>query len=291
MTTNIQMSTTESSSLRDIWIKSGWARGAFIDLKNTSNSFIFEHLPSPINEKVCTSDIAYLIPLTYDCALLDEDYYREPWAQYLICWNIDAKPEFKFGKHPRTYHFDVYQESTIINLEATALSFGHINREILMRCSVDIILKWPENGLKRCLQWCASRILQDVFPDTWNSRLSPKRKRFDTIWKSKNFNEDIVCVYINLSDEIELKPEETYSIKIILGVVDTIKGRDFANFEKQRGNEYKEQIKTIFSTINGVKIEAIEVLSESQITRSIEKNYKRWNLEYFSNKTTPEGVL
>lgn len=272
-------------------IEKGWARGCFIELSGLNIAEISSHLPPPLLSKIQESELSFLIPLTYDCALVHDDFTDEPWVQYLVCWKCEPDANVKNARNPRIYHYPVIINGVEVYFEATALSFGFIARELLLRCTPFILAQWPDNGLKKCLRWAAGRILQDVFPDNWNRRISFKQKQFKKLWENQELNAYVSGVFVELSSEDELPPEAIYSANIIILITDDLKGRAFREFENTNGKDYISKLMAIFSTIEGVKLEKIVVLSEESFTRSYEKKYKRMPLDYFSYKTTPQGAM
>ncbi len=273
------------------WIENGWARGCFIELSGLNLAEISSYLPESILSKIQASELSFLIPLTYDCALVHDDFTDEPWAQYLVCWKCQPDANMKNARNPRVYHYPVMLNGEEVYFGATALGFGFISREQLLRCTPCPDAEWPENGLKKCLRWAAGRILQDVFPDDWNNRISSKQKLLKKLWDNKDLNEYVSGVFVELSSDDELPPEKMYSAKIIILITDELKGRAFGAFEKTKGNDYITRLKSIFDIIEGVELKEAVILSENGFTRALEKKYKRMPLDYFSYKTTPHGAM
>ncbi len=214
---------------RDHWLASGWERGAFIDAKASQN--ILNSLPDKLREHLDQCNEAYLIPLLYDCALVDQRFDIEPWVQVVFCWPCDPDPMFKFGKNPRRYQFPVFVKESDRYMEVTALSFFQLDREALLAESPLKGVVWPDNGLNTILNWASERIRQPTFPDEWNVRMKAIDKRLQKIWKLQEFSENCSGVYLNIQPFKQIQPDEKYTVSVFVTVPDK-EGRELMAFSR-----------------------------------------------------------
>ncbi|MHA6962604.1 hypothetical protein [Zobellella denitrificans] len=270
---------------RESWLDAGWARGVFVDLKKPNG--ILNTLPERLVKRVQQSQSAYLIPLLYDCALVDECFDSEPWAPVMICWNINNPlGNFMNGKNPRTYHFELVLDGENQWFEATALGLWFVCRKSLLTEQIDSSIKWPEGVLKRVLIWSSSRSTREVFPDDWNQNLSIVHKRLEKIWKSSDY-EHISEVLLRIEPN-----EDGYGAEVILTLPDeAIQKLGARHLFKPGGpaETLELRLKTAMTAAQGVNVKAVKVMPESQLTLTMIRNYQRWHLDYYSFRSYPEG--
>lgn len=272
-------------------LEAGWKRGAFVRL--SENPALLDELPKKMVSFIANKKNAMVIPVLYDCALIEDSFEKEPWAQVLICWEIEAcQGNFAHAKNPRTLHTKVIKEHESISVEFTAMSFSQVDREVLLSCSTDNSLSWEPGKLAQLLDWVAERFRQPTFPDSFNNRLRPVERRLDNEWKSEIFREFCAGVYFKLSSYDELPEPEIYHLDVIIAVPESIKGEEYALFDAKHSQNMIQSIKTKLSPATGIKVGKVEVLSESEFTKAIERKYLRFSLEYFSYKSkSGEAVL
>ena len=272
---------------REMRLENGWQRGACINLKD--NETLLASLPGILIEKVNQCNAAYLMPLLYDCALIDDDFQAEPWSPVLVFWDIEnPQGNLKNGKNPRIYHFELEVSGEKRWFEGAALGLWMICRNSMLSATVDKSMSWPERVLVRILIWAASRITRSVFPDDWNRRMHSVSKRLEKIWKSD--------AYANIS-EVFLYIEETtngYKAKVILVIPDevlmSIGQRAYFKADGP-GDELAGRLKGVMSGADGVEVSSVQVMPESQITLSMLREYESWPLDYYSFRLEQEGAL
>lgn len=274
---------TSESHNREGWIKAGWSRGVFISLND--NVHLHDIIPAEILSHVKEKESVYLVPVTYDCALVDEDFSREPWAQIILLWKVDSQNgNFKFGKNPRVIQIPVNVGGNIEYYEAQALGICHIKRDILLNSRIDETRTLSPKFLKIVLGWCAARITRSVFPDSWNNRLIKSRKIFERIWNDGTFNSLISGVYINLTPFNELTDDKLYEVNVIL-CFDT--EQQEVNLRKYKNEFEKKHIELIvgaFNTTSNIKLNSVKILADMEFTKSMERDFHLLDLEYFSSK-------
>ncbi len=278
---------------REGLIKAGWARGIFVNL--SEHPSLLEELPSKLREFCEAQDRVFIVPVLYDCALIDMDFNREPWVQVIICSPCQGDPSFKNARSPRKIHLSCISDKLENELwmEVSALGFAQIEREALLTKSCpDLSLRWADSSLDCLLNWVAERFRQPTFPDAFNKRVAKKDKLLKKLWKSAAYVECCSGVYVGLSTHDELAEDIKYEVKIILTIPGTFKKRELAAVIKEYAPTMIEKIRSIFSSMDGIDLISVVTIPEGEFTKNEERKFKRYSLEYHTyNDSGDEAVL
>ncbi|AUV44043.1 MULTISPECIES: hypothetical protein [Citrobacter freundii complex] len=277
---------------REELIKAGWMRGSFVSLFN--HPALLATLPEKLASLYTEKD-AVLIPVLYECALIDMDFEREHWVQVVIGTPCDERSEFKNARNPRRLclPYFVDGEDNVKWMEISSLGFAQIEREFLLKNSTpNLKLKWGPLALECLLNWISGRFNQATFPDAFNRRIASKDKLLKKMWKSDDYVNCCSGVHFALSTDEELDDEIKYNLSIVLTIPESFRGRELAQVMKNNVPAMVERIKGIFSSMEGVVLESINTLPEGEFTKSLERQFKRYSLEYYTyNDAGAEGAL
>ncbi len=278
---------------REGLIKAGWARGIFVNL--SEHPSLLEELPLKLREFCEAQEKVFIVPVLYDCALIDMDFHREPWVQVIICSPCEGDPGFKNARSPRKLHLSYTSDGLEQELwvEISALGFAQIEREALLTKSwPDLSLRWTDSSLDCLLNWVAERFRQPTFPDAFNKRVATKDKLLKKLWKSEVYVECCSGVYVGLSTQDELPEDAKYEVRIVLTIPGTFKKRELVDVEKKHAPIMIEKIKSIFSSMDGVDIISVVTIPEGEFTKNEERKFKRYSLEYHTyNDIGDDAVL
>ncbi|UBN54954.1 hypothetical protein [Pantoea agglomerans] len=275
---------------RDERVAAGWKRGAFISLADHPD--IQDELPNKLVTFLEGKKNPRIIPVLYDCALIDDSFDKEPWAQVVVCWEVDQhNGNFVNAKNPRCLHTSATIGNSVLLLEVTAMSFAQVDRESLLECSPDTSIIWNNGRLEQLLDWIAERYRQPTFPDAFNNRLRSVGKRLDAQWKSEIFRKYCAGIYFRLDTFAELSENQHYQLDIIVAVPSHIKGRDYVEFDAKHSQSIIDGLKTRISVANGIRLNSVDIYPESEFTKDIERGYQRFSLEYFSYASKDGDVL
>lgn len=278
---------------REELIRAGWTRGSFVSL--VDHPALLATLPEKLASLCKTENNAVLIPVLYDCALIDMDFEREHWVQVVIGIPCDENPEFKNARNPRRLclPYVIDGEENIMWLEVSSLGFAQIEREYLLKNSTpNLKLKWDTLALECLINWISGRFNQATFPDAFNRRVAKKDKLLKKMWKSDNYVNYCSGVHFAISTDEELDDERKYNLSIVLTIPESFQGRELAQVKKDNVPVMIEKIKGIFSSMEGVVLETITTLPEGEFTKNLERQYKRYSLEYYTyNDAGVEGAL
>lgn len=262
-------------------VAAGWKRGAFISLSDHPE--FRGELPNKLVAFLEGKTNPRIVPVLYDCALIEESFEKEPWAQVVICWEVSERSgNYANAKNPRCLHTQALVGDQSIILEISAISFAQVDREALLRCAPDQSVKWVEGKLEQLLDWISERYRQPTFPDAFNNRLRPIQKRLETQWKSELFRDYCAGIYFRLDKTIELADDEIYNLDVIIVVPFEIKGKEYAELDAKHSQNMIDGLKTKISAAAGIKVGKVEMYPEGEFTKEIERNYLRFSLEYFS---------
>ncbi|WP_369309210.1 hypothetical protein [Providencia rettgeri] len=301
-----------SHDIRQRWIDAGWKRGAFVDL--SKNTQLVSLLPEKLQKLYDLSKPIFMVPVLYDCALISTDFDSEPWVQVLVGTCTDPHSNFRYGKHPRRIHLTAKQGSDELCIEFSAMGFLQISRESLLECKVEKDIEWGAGELGCLLDWIAERYRKSVFPDAFNRRIDTKKKRLKRIWGKENFSEYCSGVYFKLDTHDELPDDIDYKLQIILTIPSKFKGREYKDIKDRINDEEKEALLGIFAAIGQDKIDTapsgeeikkrichitlventkskqkIQILSEDEFTKRLEREFSRYSLEEYSFSSEEEA--
>ncbi|HCM64392.1 MAG TPA: hypothetical protein DIT05_17880 [Morganella sp. (in: Bacteria)] len=279
---------TQIAVNRDSLLAEGWCRGAFVNI--IDNQAVMSMLPDKIKQLCDESEGAYLVPILYDCALIDTNFDREPWVQVVIGFVCDEDPNYRFSKNPRRLHLSVSIDNVDSFLEFNAVGFVQLDRQTLLTSSVpDSRIKWQSSSKDILINWVTERYRQAVFPDRFNVRLESKIKRLKKVWKHSDFCKNCSGIYIKINTDEELPDNKSYEIQVF--IVTPLVGKELRNLrDNGTADNMVTMLGSILSSIHGVKLISLEVYPESQFTKKLEREYRKYSLEYYSYSSEDDNL-
>lgn len=278
-----------TEQVRDGWLANGWERGAFIKIEEYT--CFFEQLPSIAQDKVKGGESVYLFPILNDCALVNRCFETEPWVYGMLCWQYETQSkDFLFAKNPRKYHFPMVIDGEEKMFEVFATNLMTFSREQIFNYTPINNIAWPKFGLDRMLNWVAERFRTPTFPDNWNKRLSPKDKQLKKIWKCEPF-EKCSGLYLRIEPFQEQPEDEPYDVWVYFCLPAEMSSTEYRKFQKEDGPELRERLKNTLSSIKNINVKDIDWISENDFTKRLERDYKRWILEYYSYSSSGEAEI
>lgn len=265
------------------WLSAGWKRGAFVRLD--ANRELLKELPPKLQDSIAEKDTVCIVPILYDCALVEECFEKEPWAQVLVVWKTTLDGNFSHAKNPRRLHIEAVYEGEPVFFEINALSFAQIDRERLLEATPDKNLSWSKGALPMLLDWVAERYRQATFPDNFNQRLYPSKRLLDKVYKDQLFCDYSSGIYIRLDTFDELSEDMDYNIDIYIVIPFNVQGKEYRDFKKANEDSMITMLKSAISTAPKIKLHKIAVIPESEFTKNLERDFHRFTLENFSYKS------
>lgn len=278
-----------SADIRQNWIDAGWKRGAFIEVKKFP--LLIQELPSKLQAICESNELVYLIPILYDCALLELSFDKEPWAQAILGVGCSGDGNFKYGKNPRKLHLPIKIDENENYLEFSSLGFVQVDREQILRLTTPSDgISWINNSQELLLDWVADRYRQSTFPDSFNTRIMSKDKQLKKLWKTDNFIHYCSGVYINLDKDKEIESIETpYVVEVLITMPDDCHLRKLR--ESGVIDKMILDLKSIINSVKGINVINIDVINEGEFTKQLERKFKKFSLEYYSHAAEDEGLV
>jgi hypothetical protein len=203
-----------------------------------------------------------LIVLSQDCDIV-RDPKDEPFIELIAAQPILQKKHSTW-QNPRLLHISYAGLLLEVNIhdrfrvKKIALA-GHQPDE-------KMIPSQDERGILR--QWVASRYIRPAFPDEFNRRIQPQKKRLEKLLTTET-GRAISRIYISGAND-EIMSEETYTIKIIPTYPETL---------PDMVSKLEEDLDNLFADCHKVVVEDIHSLSENDVTLSILRKFK-WLHDY-----------
>lgn len=270
----------QPESIRAAWLEAGWKRGAFIRLDSYPS--LLDELPKKIVDEVKEKELVCIVPVLYDCALVEESFDKEPWAQVLIIWKANYDGNFANARNPRRLHLGALEKSIPICFDVSALSFAQIDRQKLLEATPDSTISWDKDSLSMLLDWVAQRYRQATFPDSFNKRLHPFKKRLAKVWKGELFSKFASGVFIKIDTTEELGDDDLYKVEVIISIPYYLERREYRSFDQKYSGIMITELKSILDAASGIDLIKIDTLSEREFTKEVERNFNRFSLEHIS---------
>lgn len=252
----------------------GWKQGACLLVTESTKIYPYtQELPLPSG--------LYVL-LSHDCDILNSSQQKEPVVELIHAKEITkCINEFTSGKNPRQLHIDIIQGKH-------HLEFLPHNRLFITRKYLEIHpankIEITEKQLKILTLWISKRYRRSAFPDVFNKRCKPIVNNIKQIFNGAI--KDTYGLFIYLSTEKELEPNETYKIIIRLLVPKDI----YDNQEELlKIQDDFEKILILFNSIHGIKvlvnsqnIGGSQVQSDDDLTVYSWRKFKQWDFDYIS---------
>ncbi|MBY0545544.1 MAG: hypothetical protein K2Q14_08390 [Gammaproteobacteria bacterium] len=247
--------------------ENGWKQGACLSINNIDNIFIYGI--DGVTEKRLPNGL-YLV-LSQDCDILNDDLDKEPIIELILIKSSDKlDPALQLGKNPRKLQIKNTDNSFLGEILSHERVF--ISRTELINHKSSNLFQLTLDSLKILIRWMSRRYTRPGLPGEFNKRITSKIK--DKIRKilSKN-TESILGLLIHLVQDIELNPNNTYSVHIVMLICNDVSSEVFL------------EIKEDFEGILNYDITGIEFLPESRVSRTSEitfheyTQFKQWDFD------------
>lgn len=256
----------------------GWKQGACLLVEQPAEIYITtqcmqERLPE-----------GRYIVLSQDCDILNGSMEKEPVVE-LIEANLipQSNAEFMVGKNPRQLHVELTEKNCCFELLPHKRFF--IAHSYLEAIEADAI-NFTGQPLKLLLNWIGKRYKRPGFPDEFNRRIDLKviRKIKATLGdKAKNS----LGLFINLSPEKELAPNDTYKIRVKMLVPKDIYENESMLSDIEDGFD---QILLLLAGVKYLEVtEGSQVQSMNSITANDFFELKQWDFDYISFLNGKDG--
>ncbi len=257
-------------------IQNGWRQGSSIPA-GVLSKFLGE-LPQfwpPPGPDDC------FVVVSQTCDLLHHCLEAEPLAEVLLCRRISqADGALLYRKNPRRLHVEVTNHQGAIVLEALACEKFSIPRTCLAGLTPDSELALPSGVVSTIAAWLANRYLRPAYPDAFNERLRPVRKKLDDLQKREGRYFERLLLNLEPPDE-ELGDGDTYSM-----VLWCVLHPDFVADESaiSAAEQVADSLLTILQPLRGVEAEACEVRLPAEVSLHDLRAFRDWHTEHVTVK-------
>jgi len=275
--------TDNISDAADCLRSEGWRQGCLIQPDNTRQIIDFR---IDYCDKGVSPD-TWLVILTQDCDLV-RNTDVEPFVELLALQKLSNKPSNPMkGQSARTLHLTLKIDNQIYWFECCIHDRFRIKKDVLCGVDCNTKLVFQGNELRLLRQWLARRYTRAAFPDHFETYLASTKDPVKKLFKYAAAKL-ISTVYIAIDNE-DAGADEDYFIHVILTVLaedfeDDEKREQIDDFEEKFINifESRQHIRFALKNPDDLKSVDVRILPEEDITLSVLRKYKRFDVDYRS---------
>lgn len=227
----------------------------------------------PDTASLAEDDLAVVV--SQDCDVTNSSLVSEPTVEVIIGRPVLREDGgLKHGRNPRRIQFP----TSTIDYEASVHDRFVLDRAPLRdRCPDEITL--VPAAVRSLASWLARRYDRVAFPTAFNIRVKPRQK---TVFRELKRCGVLSALYFLMSPR-ELPQDSDYQV-VVCGAVTR---------EHDNPTDREDAIKALdrlcheLGKCAGIVIQDYEVRSESEITLEDLRLYRRWDVDYISERATP----
>jgi hypothetical protein len=258
----------------------GWRQGAVLPPGLFSALHpIGRDLPEPTPDGLA-------IVVSQDCDINCPSLDVEPFAE--VVW---AKPVDKLdgnltlGKNPRKIHFEALQRSREQTFETQIRWRYELDRRLLADQRPDASVALDEGVGLLLPRWLSKRLTRAAFPDSFNQRLFPSRRKIKKLLEEKG--KRLSGIYLILEDE-ELPLDQDYQVILRATMLDV----DYETSPMRTVSEAGlTGIVSMIRAQGGIDVKEWEIIPERDFSISDLKVYRRWDYDALSLSEPEESVF
>lgn len=259
------------------WMEScGWLQGSLVKQENV------REILNAYGDAELESDSAN-IALVVASGSCDVANPSDPNIEFSVGRYIDkVDGSFNCNKNPRKLHCKL--ESSMENsFSIEMLAHQKIS---LAKDKIKENIK-PDEGIRInnqdlffYVEWLSGRYKRPAFPSEFDKRINKAWKQDKRKKESSKVSENVLGIYAKIYPEKELSADEKYDVDLLAIIVPDLdqNGEDYKSI-KDLLDKYKSVLESAKMAVGPIKI-----LSESQISLSKFKQYKRFNMDALSYK-------
>jgi len=245
----------------------GWKQGAVL---------LPEHLPAGLVDShgltIAPEDLLYV--LTQDCDLVQEDFTREPYVEFLLARPIAAPDgNLSYGKNSRLLDFTIGESS----YRASCHDRFRMDRRSLAPLTPSEVHQADANLCDLIADWITKRYIRPAFPDAFNNRLKQEEKPIRKFLKKHGHA--YTRIYMNCAPrEAEIDPDEDYQLTVWLVLNESHSEPVDALMAQKLVVEFEQ----ILDGCQGIKVLECMAVPESEVTLAHLRVMSLWDFDDLS---------
>ena len=218
-------------------------------------------------------DIAVVV--SQDCDVTNSSLMSEPTVEVIIGRPVRSEDGgLKHGRNPRRIQFP----TSAVDYEASVHERFVLDRAHLRDRRPDETTLDPAT-VRSLASWLARRYDRVAFPTAFNDRLKPRRK---TVFRELKRCGVLSAVYLLMSPE-ELDQESDY----VIGVCGSVTREHDNSTDRETAVKALDKLCVELGKCVGIVVTDHEVRSESEITLDDLRFFRRWDVDYLSERADP----
>lgn len=260
----------------------GWQLGRCFD--DSSTPKLFDLIPDA--HKV---DGAVFIVVTHDCSLIHPKLEKEPCLEYVAAIPIDQlNAQNTEAKDIRCLHLPLSIDGDSKYFELQMAKRGFLDRSPIEHCKPSELALLPNESKAILIRWLSNRYTTQTLPDVFDRRIRPliegRKKPLRKLLQKPEATE-MLGIYIDLEPpHTDLDDDEGYQLTVLLLY------KSEALEEIDAFDAYADQIKTCFSTAEGIDVQDVFALSDKDISVNRLRRMRRWQLDFISFRDQADEV-
>lgn len=251
--------------------RNGWRQGSI--LRQNDHAELDEGVRTSLRVD------ARLLIVSHDCDVTSDSYEKEPRVELLIAYPVsEIKGGRKFGKNPRELEFAIRMGGTSLEYIACVFDRFSVDRKLLEDITPDPQANLSADNIALLRSWLALRYSRSAFPDEFENRLRPIKRKIDDILDKKGH--DISAIFVAIEPHGEASADEPYKVLIYAAMPVTLYSQ--AN-RRTNVQTVVNELGRLFGNCKGIELVDAELRSESDISLDDMRFLKRFTNEYLSH--------
>ena len=231
------------------------------------------------------TDNSVVIVVSQSCDLVHHDLEAEPFAEIIVGQSVaGVNGNLTDGKNPRRLHLRIESlGSADLVVEIVPSERYYIGRQQFVKIKPDEQRFLIERERRTLASWLAGRYKREALPTTFNQRIVKTQKKRDKI--HRRLSERVSALLVKLMPNRELPDNEPYHVRLLALVpADDHDPRDALENDLQA-------LATQISQDGSIFVDQMRVVSETEISVALYRQFSLFPLEYLSVREDPPHPL
>jgi hypothetical protein len=235
-----------------------------------------------------------VVVVSHDCDLAIADLTVEGFAEVIVGRLVDRQDgNFAWAKSPRTLHYPVRCDGSIVHVELVATAKAQIPKSELAQFEPNSRMELDGQTLEVIRDWLSARYRRAAFPDGFVDRMRRTKADSKLAKALEEHGSVISFVYFDLDEGLSLERAEgvPYMLRIVL-VFNPGDDPDATADAADAAAAAVEKAVTsrLPETDSAIRLEACMAISEDDITVSQARELRIWRLEYMTHRAETDQL-